>query len=168
MSGKPPFFPKYLLQKIFPKDCLGLVDTSNSGTPDALLIEGINILAPFQMPKNINLGKYTVENVEKYGTVTLDGVKMNLSSETILSNVYLAIGTQLFSLEEILQGKAAGRQIPIGGSIKLIIKLSSFPGIHLTPGNHQINFSINFGEGDPFFFSIERELKAGRMHLTLD
>ncbi len=168
MSDKPALVPKYLLQKIFPKDCLGLVDTTNSGTPDALLIEGINILAPFSMPKTINLGRYSVENVEKFGTVTIDGVKMTLSSETILSKVFLAIGVKLFTLEEILLGKAAGRQIPMGESIKLIVKLSSFPGIQMKPGKHQISLAFNFNEGEPFLFNLERELKAERMHLTLD
>ncbi len=168
MSDKPALVPKYLLQKIFPKDCLGLVDTTNSGTPDALLIEGINILAPFSMPKTIDLGRYSVENVEKFGTVTIDGVKMTLSSETILAKVYLAIGEKLYTLEEILQGKAAGRAIPMGESIKLIVKLSSFKGLELKPGKHQISLAFNFGEGEPFLFSLERELRPNRMHLTLD
>jgi hypothetical protein len=168
MPDKPQLVPKYLLQKIFPKDCLGLVDIANTGTQDALLIEGINILAPFSMPKTINLGKYSVENVEKYGTVTIDGVKMTLSSETILSKVYLAIGEKLFTLDDILQGKAAGRGIPMGESIKLIVKLSSFQGLKMQPGKHQISLAFKFSDGEPFLFTLDRELKADRMHLTLD
>lgn len=168
MPEKPTFVPTQLLQKIFPKNCLGLVDSGKTGVPDALLIEGINILAPFSMPKTINLGRYSVENVEKFGTVTIDGVKMTLSSETILSKVFLALGEKLFTLEEILLGKAAGKEIMMGGSIKLLIKLSSFSGLQLKPGKHQISIAFNFSDGEPFLFSLERELKAERMHLTID
>jgi hypothetical protein len=163
------FAPIYMLKRIFPQDCLGLVDISGNGTPDALLIEGINILMPISMPKTMNLGNYTIDDVEKFGSVTIDGVKMNLDSQTILSDVFLFIGGELYSLGDLFQGKAAGKKIAMGDRIKLVVKLDSFAGLQTEAGVHKIAIEFDSGSSEtPFSFAMERELLPEKMNLTLE
>ena len=154
-----------MIKKIFPPDkSVFTVDTNGDGKTDSLQIKFINLLLPFVIPKEIEIGDFNIKefdpktlDLSKYGEFFLDDTKLNFSKENvnldIISNRLLIYHKgESFNLNDILEGKLGGRTINLKDSISVLIKLDDDTLSTFTKGSHCFkiesdlisNFVINF------------------------
>lgn len=148
---------KVLIKKLFPpKECVFTVDTDGDGNVDSLQIKFINLLLPFVIPKEIQIGDFNLNDFNpedldfsKYGKFYLDNVELNFSKEslnldTIKSRILIYHKGDSFNLNDIIEGKFSGRIINLNDTISILIKIDKESLKKFTEGAH--------------YFKIESEL----------
>ncbi|MFW9972579.1 MAG: hypothetical protein ACFFDF_20500 [Candidatus Odinarchaeota archaeon] len=156
---------KILIKKLFPpKKSVFTVDTDGDGRADSLQIKFINLLLPFVIPKEIEIGDFNVNNfnpnsldLSKYGKFFLDDIELNFSKEnvnfdTIKSYILIYHKGDSFNLNDIMEGKLSGRTINLNDTISILIKINEKSLNRFTEGVHYFkieselvsNLSINF------------------------
>ncbi len=132
--------PKSIIKKVFPpKKCVSIKGGN------VIEITGINVIQPFSLPKEINIGDRDIKSIDpsQYLDLYLDGEQVNISKEAvnfgeIINSMKLNIKGGSFSVEDILQGKAGGKNVAMGDNFSIDIKMpESFMG-KLTPGKHDL------------------------------
>jgi len=140
------------------------VDTTGDGKGDSIQIKVINLIFPFVVPKNFELGDFNFKNFDIHNydfseTVKLlvDDRPINISKdsinfETIKDRFLIYHKGESFKLDDVLEGKLSGRTIALGDTISILIKLDTETLNIMTEGKHEFkidselvsNLIINF------------------------
>jgi len=173
---------KILIKKIFPpKKCVYTLDTTGNEKADSVQIKAINVIIPFVVPENIEIGDFNIQNLDmnnldinnidtsKYAKIYLDDEPLNLSKEninlnTIQERIMIYHGGELFKLNDLIEGKLSGRTIALGDSISVILKLDESSLEKLTEGKHVFKIESDFITG----IEINFELDKNNMNLRFD
>ena len=168
---------KVLIKKIFPpKKCVFTLDTTGNGKADSIQINALNVIFPFVIPENIEIGDFNLTNfdidnidISNFGRIFLDNELLNLSKDninldSIQERVLVYHDKELFKLNEILEGKLFGRTIALGDSISIIVKLDESSLEKLTEGKHILTIENDFIAGLEIYF----ELNEKNMNLKFD
>lgn len=139
-----------------PKESIYTVDTNGDGKGDSIQIKMTNLLLPFVVPENIELGDFNLKSfdlqnfdVSEYVKFLIDDrpieiSKDSLNYETINERFLIYHRGDPFKLNDILMGKLSGRTIELGDTVSILIKLDPESLKILTEGKH--------------FFKIESDL----------
>ncbi len=159
---------KVLVKKIFPpKESVFTVDTTGDGKTDSLQIKVINVIVPFVIPEEIEIGDFKSRDfdpdgfdISKYGKFILDDKPLNLSKENFniddLTNQMLIYHKgESFNINEILEGKLSGRTIPLGDSISILIKLNKDTLEMFNEGKHAFKFESELISNLEIFFELD-------------
>ncbi|MFX0044047.1 MAG: hypothetical protein ACFE8L_14125 [Candidatus Hodarchaeota archaeon] len=168
---------KVLIKKIFPpKKCVYTLDTTGNGKADSVQITALNVIIPFVFPENIEIGDFNIQNfdmndidISNYVTIYLDNELLNLSKENVnldavQERLMISHGGELFTLNNILEGKLSGRTIALGDKISVIIKLNESSLEKLTEGKHIFKIESELITG----IEIRFELEKNNMNLRFD
>jgi len=161
-----PFkIPKFLIKKIFPpKKAVSTVDTNGDGEADALQIKALNMIQPFTIPENIDLGQFEFNindfDLSEYGEITIDEVPIDISRENVDADMIqerlsIYLKGEKYTLQDILGGKPGGKLIAKGDTITLLFKLEKEYLERLDEGKHVFRIEV---EGIPTI-EINFELK---------
>ncbi|MHA1252095.1 MAG: hypothetical protein ACTSRP_19065 [Candidatus Helarchaeota archaeon] len=140
-----PFrIPTFLIKKIFPPDkSVSTIDTTGDGKADSIKITGYNIIQPVTIPKEINLGGIELEDFDlsEYCELFLDDMPINISKnkvnlDVIRNNFLVFIKDEKYTIDELLEGKAAGKLLGLGDTISILIKLDENIVNNLKEGYH--------------------------------
>ena len=164
--------PTFLIKKIFPpKKSVFTVDTTGDGKADSLQIIGLNVIQPFTIPENIDLGDFDLEDFDlnDYGQVLLDEEPLDLSKQkiniqAIRESLKVYHKGESYKIDEILGGKAGGKTIAMGDKLTILIKLDEADLNKLTIGKHTITIEA---ENIPTL-DINFELSESNINLTFD
>ena len=139
--------PKSIIKKVFPpKKCVSIKDDNS------LEITGVNVIQPFSLPKEINIGDIDIKSIDPshYLDLLLDGDKVGISKDEIdfgevLDNMKLNLKGESYSVEDILTGKAGGKLVAMGDSFSINLKMPEKFMAMLIPGKHNLKVeSENF------------------------
>ena len=168
---------KVLIKKIFPpKKCVYTLDTTGNGKADSVQIKALNVIIPFVIPENIKIGDFNIQtfdmnniDISKYAKIYLDDDLLNISKEninldTIQERIMIYHGGELFTLNNILEGKLIGRTIALGDNISIILKLDESSLEKLTEGKHIFKIESDIITG----IEIHFELDKNNMNLRFD
>jgi len=168
---------KVLIKKIFPpKKCVYTLDTTENGKADSVQIKALNVIIPFVIPENIKIGDFNIQtfdmnniDISKYAKIYLDNELLNISKEnvnldTIQERIMIYHGGELFTLNNILEGKLSGRTIALGDNISIILKLDESSLEKLTEGKHIFKIESDVITG----IEIHFELDKNNMNLRFD
>lgn len=168
---------KVLIKKIFPpKESVFTVDTDGNGIVDSVQIKVINLLLPFVVPKNLEIGNFNLKSFDldnfdfsEYAKLFIDETKINISKESvnfeIIKDRFLIFHKGVeFKLEDILKGKFSGRTIAFGDTISILIKLDTESLNKLTEGKHNIKIESDLVSN----LVINFELDETNMNLKFD
>ena len=168
---------KVLIKKIFPpKKCVYTLDTTGNGKADSIQIKALNVIIPFVVPENIEIGDFNIQNfdmndidISSYAKIYLDDDLLNISKEninldTIQERIMIYHGGELFTLNNILEGKLSGRTIALGDNISIILKLDESSLEKLTEGKHIFKIESDVITG----IEIHFELDKNNMNLRFD
>ncbi|MHA1724300.1 MAG: hypothetical protein ACTSXH_05595 [Promethearchaeota archaeon] len=130
--------PKSIIKKVFPpKKCVSLKEN------DLIQITGVNVIQPFSLPKEINLGDVDIKQLDpsNYLELSLDGEKIDISPQAInfgefLDTIKISIKSATLTLDDFLKGTAGGKNIAMGDEFSVEFKMPSAFMEKLTPGKH--------------------------------
>ncbi|MHA1273299.1 MAG: hypothetical protein ACTSQP_09325 [Promethearchaeota archaeon] len=140
----PYRIPTFLIKKIFPPDkSVSTIDTTGDGKGDSIKITGYNVVQPITIPKEINLGGIELEDFDlsEYCELFLDDIPINISKNKVnldvIRNKFLVIiKDEKYTIDELLEGKAAGKLLGLGDTISILIKLDENIVNSLKEGHH--------------------------------
>jgi len=168
---------KVLIKKLFPpKKSVYTIDTTGDGKADSLQIKVINLLIPFSVPKNIELGNFDLRSIDinnfdlsEYATLYLDDNPIKISKDSInienlKSQFTIYHKGDSFTLDDILDGKFSGRIIALGDTISVLLKLDAKILENLNEGKHVFKIESDLVSN----FIIDFELDETNMNLKLD
>jgi hypothetical protein len=168
---------KVLIKKIFPpKKSVYTADTTGDGKTDSVIIRAYNVIVPFVIPEkiifeDINQEDLNNENFDfsSYFNVSFDGThikleKRDIDKRSIEEKFKIAHQGEIFSFQEILNGKIGGRTLGLGDTIDIIIKLKEQDLARLTPGKHTLELESEMIEE----LTINFELNEKNMNITYD
>ena len=166
-----------MIRKIFPpKESVYTVDTSGDGKADSVQIKVLNLIIPFEIPNNIEVGDFNLESFDfdsldlsEYFKIFLDDEPINISknstSYNILKDQFLVYHKgETFTVEDILKGKLSGRTIALGDSISVLLKLNEEILTNLTEGKHSFKIESDLVSN----LIINFELDEKNMNLKFD
>ncbi|MHA1341751.1 MAG: hypothetical protein ACTSRZ_17880 [Promethearchaeota archaeon] len=138
------YIPKYILKRMFPKDkCLKVVKKDGK---DYVWIQMINVLQPIAVPDKIDIGDFDINDAPNYIEIKVNGNPINVTVEDVKKYVTIWAQGQGFNLDDILvENKAAGMTIPVGGKLTLMIDMD-FPGIRdiiTGPGEYEVEVNVS-------------------------
>jgi hypothetical protein len=161
---------KVLIKKIFPpKKCVFTVDTNGDGDADAILIKALNVIMPFEVPETIELGGFNSENFDlkkfelsDYGKFYLDDEAINVSSkefeiDKLKEHFLIYHGGECFKIDDIINGKLAGRLIAVGDSFDILISLEKEALKRFTLGKHKFTLESELVPKFEFNFELTQE-----------
>lgn len=143
---------------------------------DSIQIKITNLLIPFAVPANIelgdfNLGSINIENfdITEYVTLFLDDNQINISKESVniekLKNQFTIYHKgESFKFDDILEGRFSGRMINFGDTISVLFKLDAKILENLSEGKHVFKIESDLVSN----FIINFELDETNMNLKLD
>jgi hypothetical protein len=144
---------KVLFKKVFPaKKCIYTVDENGDGKTDALLIKALNVIMAIEMPKEIELGGFSTKNFDitkfdlsDYGKMYIDDIPISVSKAdfdvAILKDHWTIYHKgEKFTIDDILNGKLAGRLIALGDHINILISMEQESLEKFTLGEHTFKF----------------------------
>jgi len=166
-----------LIRKIFPpKESVFTVDTDGDGIVDSIQIKAINLLLPFVVPKNLEIGNFNLKSFDlnnfdfsEYAKLFIDDTQINISKEsfnfeTIKDRFLIFHKGAEFKLGDILEGKFSGRTIAFGDTISILIKLDIESLNILTEGKHDFKIESDLVSN----LVINFELDETNMNLKFD
>lgn len=164
--------PSLFIKKIFPpKKSVFTIDTTGNGKADSLQIKAFNVIQPFTIPENIDLGDFDIEDFDlsEHAQISIDGEPINISKDTVNLNVIrdtflIYYKGVKYTLDDILGGKLGGKLIAMGDAFSILIKLDEDDLNKLTEGKH--SFKID-AESIPNL-DIEFELDKNSIHQKFD
>jgi hypothetical protein len=168
---------KVLIKKIFPpKKCVSTLDTTGNGKADSVQISALNVIIPFVVPENIEIGDFNIHtfnmndiDISNYANIYLDNELLNISKDninldTIQERLMIYHGGEIFTLNNILEGKLSGRTIALGDKLSIILKLDESSLEKLTEGKHIFSIESDVITG----IEIHFELNKNNMNLRFD
>ncbi|MFX0028872.1 MAG: hypothetical protein ACFE8B_06665 [Candidatus Hermodarchaeota archaeon] len=156
---------KVLIKKLFPpKESVFIVDTTGDGRGDSIQIKFINLLLPFVIPDNFEIGDFNLKSfdindfdVSEYAKFYIDDTMINipketLNLETIQDRFLIYHKGEAFTIKNIIEGNLSGRTIALGDTVSVLIKLDAQTLTILAEGEHAFrieselvsNLIINF------------------------
>lgn len=164
--------PSFLIKKIFPpKKSVFTVDTTGDGTADSLQLKAINMIQPFTIPEEIDLGDFDVDDFDlsEYAQILLDEMPLDISKnqvnlDSIRDKIRIYHKGDTYTIDDLLNNKAGGKLIAVGDSLSVLIKLEPEQIDELDQGKH--TFTIN-AENIPKL-EIEFELTKKNMNVKLN
>ncbi len=166
-----------MIRKIFPpKKSVYTVDTTGDGKADSVQIKVLNLIIPFEIPENIEVGDFNLESFDfdsldlsEYFKILLDDEPINISKDSLsydtLKNQFLIYHKgELFTVEDILKGELSGRTIALGDSISVLLKLNAETLTNLTEGKHSFKIESDLVSN----LIINFELDETNMNLKFD
>jgi len=136
----------------------------------------LNLIIPFVVPEEIEIGDFSLKDfdpntldVSQYGKFLLDDKPLDFSKESFnldnISNRLLVYHKrESFNINEILEGKLSGRNIALGDSISLLIKLDKNSLDKFTEGEHTFRIESDLVSN----FEILFELDESNMNIKFD
>ncbi len=168
---------KVLIRRLFPpKESVFTVDTDGDGKVDSLQIKFINLLIPFVIPDEIEIGDFNLNDfnpkdldLTKYGKFFLDDIQLNFSKEnvnldSIKSNILIYHKGESFNLNDIMEGKLSGRTIGLNDTVSILIKIDEESLKKFTKGVHHFKIESDFVSN----LSINFELNETNMNIRFD
>ncbi len=152
------------------------IDTTGDGKADSLKIKVKNLIIPFSVPENIELGDFDLNSIDintfdlsEYATLYLDDNPINIPKESIKienlkSQFIIYHKGESFDLDDILEGKFSGRMIELGDTISVLFKLNASILENLVEGKHVFKIESDIVSN----FIINFELDETNMNLKLD
>ena len=166
-----------MIRKIFPpKESVFTVDTNGDGNVDSIQIKVINLILPFVVPKNLEIGNFNLKSFDldnfdfsEYANLFIDDTQINVSKElfnieTIKDRFLIFHKGVEFKLMDILEGKLSGRTIAYGDTISILIKLDTESLNILTEGIHSFKVESDLVSN----LIINFELDETNMNLKFD
>ena len=166
-----------MIRKIFPpKESVFTVDTNGDGNVDSIQIKALNLLLPFVVPKNLEIGSFNLKSFDldnfdfsEYANLFIDDTQINVSKEsfnieTIKDRFLIFHKGVEFKLVDILEGKFSGRTIAYGDTISILIKLDTESLNILTEGTHSFKVESDLVSN----LVINFELDESNMNLKFD
>jgi len=161
---------KVLFKKIFPpKKSIYTVDTIGDGKADSLLIKVLNVIMPFEVPKELELGGFNTKNFDitnfelsDYGKIFLDDVPINVSKkdfdmEKLKDHFAFYHKEERFTIDDLLSGKLAGRIIALGDTINILIRIDEDGIEKFSEGKHNFKFISEIIPTLEFNFELGKE-----------
>ena len=151
--------------KVLIRKSVFTIDTDGSGRVDSLQIKFINLLVPFVIPEEIEIGDFNIKkfdpnslDLSKYGKFFLDDVQLNFSKENVnlervKSRILIYHKKKSFNLNDIIDGKLSGRLIDLNDTISILIKIDEEALKKLSEGAHY--FKIESDLVSNLFISFE-------------
>ncbi|MHA1803163.1 MAG: hypothetical protein ACTSU4_01375 [Promethearchaeota archaeon] len=130
--------PKSIIKKVFPpKTCVSIKENN------LIQITGVNVIQPFSLPKEINLGDVDIKQIDpsNYLELTLDGEKIDISPQAInfgefLDTMKIIVKGEALTIDALLKGTAGGKNIAMGDGFSIEFKMPPSFMEKLTPGKH--------------------------------
>ena len=166
-----------MIKKIFPPNkSIFTVDTDGDAKPDSLQIKFINLLIPFVIPEEIEIGDFNIKkfdpntlDLSNYGKFFLDDTELNFSKDsinldTIKNRLLIYHKGESFNLNDIMEGKLSGRTVNLNDSISFLIKLDDDAVKKFTKGSHCFKIESDFVSN----LEINFELDETNMNIKFD
>ncbi len=112
---------------MFPRDtCLQLVKLKGE---EYIRLEMINVISPLSVPAPpYDLGKIKLpEDVGNLIKITVSGINVPVTPEIFLNDFSLWSAGKQHTWKSVMEGSAAGVNIPVGGKLVALIKKKAFP-----------------------------------------
>jgi hypothetical protein len=136
------YIPKYIIKRMFPKEqCLKIVKKDGK---QAIQVQMVNVMSPIAVPDNLKsqIGNLDLEALAKNLKIEVNGKAIPVSVEGVKNSVRIWTQGKGFSLDDLLNDKAAGVTIPVGGKLTLTIdsdmKGLDFASIMKGPGDYEV------------------------------
>jgi hypothetical protein len=168
---------KVLLRRLFPlKESVFTVDTTGDGNPDSLQIKVLNLIIPFVIPEEIEIGDFNIKNynpndfdLSKYGKFYLDNVELNFSKknvnlDTLKNRLLIYHKGESFNLDNIIEGKLSGRTINLNDEISVLIRLEEDSLKKFTKGTHHFKIESDLVSN----LIIQFELDESNLNIRFD
>ncbi len=166
-----------MIRKIFPPNkSVFTVDSNGDGKIDSLQIKFINLLLPFVIPKEIEIGDFNIKeldptslDVSKYGKFFLDDTELNFSKDnvnldTIKDRLLIYHKGESFNFDDIMEGKLVGRTINLNDSVSLFLKLENDTLKKFSKGSHSFRIESDLVSN----LVINFELDESNMNIKFD
>ncbi|MFX0145343.1 MAG: hypothetical protein ACFE9C_14865 [Candidatus Hodarchaeota archaeon] len=157
-----------LIKKLFPpKESVFTVDTDGNRRADSLQIKFLNLIIPFVIPKEIEIGdfklkEFDLENfdISQHGKFFLDDTPLDFTKESFnldnISNRLLIYYKGVsYSVNDILHGKLSGKTIDLGDTISILVKIDEGTLKKFTEGNHIFRVESDFITNLEIFFELD-------------
>jgi len=143
---------------------------------DSIQIKIANLLIPFSVPENIELGDFNLKSIDignfdinEYVKLFLDDKQINVSKDSIniekLKNQFTIYHKgESFNFDDIIEGRFSGRMINFGDTISVLFKLDAGILKNLVEGKHEFKIESDLVSN----FIINFELDETNMNLKLD
>jgi hypothetical protein len=152
------------------------VDTTKDGKADSIQIKVLNLILPFVVPKNLEIGDFDLNsfdmsniNLSDQATLFLDDEPLKISGnsvdlETVKDRFLIIHKGESFTLDDILQGKLSGRMIALGDTVSVLIKIDTESLKVLNEGKHTFRIESELISN----LSIDFELDESNMNIAFD
>ncbi len=152
------------------------VDTTGDGNIDSLQIKVLNLIIPFAIPEEIEIGDFRLKDfdsasfdISQYGKFLLDDSPLDFTKESfnidnVENRLLIYHKSESFKINDILQGKLSGRLINVGDSISLLIKIDDNTAKKFTKGEHVFRIESDFITN----LEITFELDETNMNIKFD
>lgn len=168
---------KVLIKKIFPpKETISTVDTTGDGKIDSIQIKFLNLIIPFVVPKEIEIGDFSLKNfdpnkfnISEYANFFLDDVPVDFPKESfdlerMRDRLLIYHKGESFNINEIMEGKLSGRTIALNDSIIVLLKLEEETLERFTEGTHRFKIESDLISNLEIIF----ELNENNMNLRFN
>ena len=123
------FIPKYIIRRLFPKDCVKLVE-------GGVEITFINILSPMKIEE-------VPDDFFAQYTITIDGESV---PKDMMEQVKITINEKVYTKDNV--NDLAGEIVPVGGVIKIFAPFTEIAGKKAEKGNeHEFFMHIKVPSG---------------------
>jgi len=171
---------KVLFKKIFPpKKSIYTVDSNGDGKTDSVLIKALNVILPFEIPKEIELGGFRTKDFDlknfelsDYGKIFLDDQPITISKtdfdvEKLKERFLIYHKGESFTIDDVIKGNFGGRIIALGDSINILIKMDAEGLKRFSEGKHKFTFESELIPKFEFNFELTSENLNQRFDPTL-
>jgi hypothetical protein len=166
-----------LIRKLFPpKESVYTIDTNGDGKADSIQIKVLNLLMPFVIPENLEIGDFNLKSFDlrnfdfsEYAKLYIDDSQINISKDSLdldaIKEKFVIYHKGMeFKVEDVIKGKLSGRTIDFGDTISILIKLDSESLNILTKGIHYFKIESDMVSN----LIINFELDETNMNLKFD
>ncbi len=157
-----------LIRKLFPpKESIFIVDTNGNGKADSLQIKFLNLIMPFVIPEEIEIGDFSLKefdtnsfDVSQYGIFFLDDVQLDFTKESfnvdnVGNRLLIYHRGESYNVNDILEGKLSGRTIDLGDSISILIRIEKDTLNRFTEGKHIFRIESDFITNLEIIFELD-------------
>lgn len=143
---------------MFPKKkCLKVVKKDGK---EYVWIQMTNVISPIAVPDKIDLGDFDPKDAPEYADIAVNGTELELTLEDVKKYVEIWTDGKGYTYDDILvDNKAAGITIPVGGKLTLLID-KDYPGLADTiegPGDYEVKVDVKLD--NPMSITVKAQLK---------
>jgi hypothetical protein len=134
------YIPKYIIKRMFPKDkCIKIVTKDGK---KFLMLSMVNVISPISVPDKIDLGGFNPATVPELVKISVKGTNLPFTFDQVKKFAEIWNAGKGYNYDDILvNNKAAGLTIPVGGKLSLLLSFEGFPALAkvLTgPGDYEV------------------------------